>query len=121
MNNVIITLKNGEEISFKLRSQDCINLERINKVRTLDYLQDYSITAVINMLRFMRKHENEQFSENNACELYDKLIADGYYLEDIFDKIIYETAVASGLFKKEDLEAMREKKRNKKMELEKEV
>ena len=69
MNNVIITLKNGEEISFKLRSQDCMNLERINKVRTLDYLQDYSITAVINMLRFMRKHENEQFSENNACAL----------------------------------------------------
>ena len=34
MNNVIITLKNGEEISFKLRSQDCVNLERINKVRT---------------------------------------------------------------------------------------
>ena len=105
MNYFIYELE-GEELKFRLTSADCLEIEEKYKTKLLDYIQDYSMTAIITMLRYMRKSDMPSFSRTDACNLYDKLINSGMTFEDILMKIIYPTAVVSGFLKQSDLDNM---------------
>ncbi len=95
---------NGEKIGFKFRSIDCLNLEKEVKMPLLQYVQNENITMCITLLLYARKFENEKFSKDNACELYDKLIENGWTYKKIIQDIIYETLVVSGFLTKEEWE-----------------
>ena len=100
---------NGERIQFKYISIDCINLEKEVKKPLLQYVQGEDMTMCINLLLYAKKFENEKFSKDDACELYDKLIDAGWTFKQIIQDIIYETLVVSGfLTKKEWEEAKKE-------------
>ena len=103
MNYFILDL-DGEEIKFRLTSGDSVELEKKTGVKLLDIIQDYSITSITTLLRYMRRSSVPNFSDKDAYALYDKLVDNGYTMEDIVFKVIYETAVVSGFLKKEDLE-----------------
>lgn len=105
MNYFVITL-NGKDIKFRLNSADSVEIEKKSGIKLIDFIQDYSITTVITLLKYMRKSDVPNFSEKDAFALYDELVDDGYTLEDIIFKIIYETCVVSGFLKKSDLEEM---------------
>lgn len=105
MNYHIITL-DGEDIKLRLTSGDSVEIEKKTGIKLLDYIQDYSISTITNLLKYMRKSEVINFSEKDAYALYDKLVDNGYTLEDIVFKVIYETAVVSGFLKKSDLDEM---------------
>lgn len=105
MNYFILEL-NGEEIKLRLTSADSIEIEKKTGVKLLDFIQDYSITTVTTLLRYMRKSEVPNFSITDACKLYDELVDAGYTLEDIIFKVIYEVCVVSGFLKKSDLTEM---------------
>ncbi|MBE6156975.1 MAG: hypothetical protein E7161_04465 [Firmicutes bacterium] len=105
MNYHVIEL-DGEEIKLRLRSADSVEIEKKTGVKLLDYIQDYSLTTVTTLLKYMRKSVVPNFSDKDAYELYDRLVDNGYTLEDIVFKVIYETAVVSGFLKKSDLEEM---------------
>lgn len=107
--NYFIYELDGEELKFRLTSADCLEIEEKYKTKLLDFLQDYSMTAIITMLRYMRKSDVPNFSRNDACNLYDKLINSGLSFEEILFKIIYPTAVVSGFLKQSDLDDMMEK------------
>lgn len=105
MNYFILEL-DGEEIKLRLTSADSIEIEKKTGIKLLDFIQDYSITTVTTLLRYMRKSEVPNFSTDDACKLYDKLVDNGYTLEDIIFKVIYEVCVVSGFLKKKDLDEM---------------
>ena len=105
MNYYIITL-NGEDIKLRLTSADSVEIEKQTGVKLLDFIQDYSITTITTLLKYMRRSDVPNFSEKDAFVLYDRLIDNGYTLEDIVFKVIYETCVVSGFLKKSDLEDM---------------
>lgn len=105
MNYYIITL-NGEDIKLRLTSADSVEIEKKTGVKLLDFIQDYSITTITTLLKYMRRSDVPNFSEKDAFVLYDRLIDNGYTLEDIVFKVIYETCVVSGFLKKSDLEDM---------------
>lgn len=105
MNYYIITL-NGEDIKLRLTSADSVEIEKKTGVKLLDFIQDYSITTITTLLKYMRRSDVPNFSEKDAFVLYDRLIDNGYTLEDIIFKVIYETCVVSGFLKKSDLEYM---------------
>lgn len=107
----------GEEINFRLTSSDSVELEKKTGVKLLDFIQDYSITTIVTLLRYMRKSSVPNFSEKDAYTLFDKLVDNGYALEDIETKIIMETCVVSGFLKQSDLDSILEKKEEKKQEL----
>lgn len=113
MNYFIYELE-GEELKFRLTSADCLEIEDKYKTKLLDYIQDYSMTAIITMLRYMRKSDVPNFSRTDACNLFDKLINNGLTFEDILMKIIYPTAVVSGFLKQSDLNNMMDMKETKK-------
>lgn len=105
MKYYILTL-DGEDIKLRLASADSVEIEKKTGVKLLDFIQDYSITTVTTLLKYMRRSEVPNFSEKDAYTLYDKLVDNGYTLEDIVFKVIYETCVVSGFLKKSDLEEM---------------
>lgn len=107
MNYFILDL-NGEEIKLRLTSADSMEIEKKTGIKLLDFIQDYSITTVTTLLRYMRKSEVPNFSMDDACKLYDKLVDNGYTLEDIIFKVIYEACVSSGFLKRKDLDEMME-------------
>ena len=94
----------GEELKFRLTSADCLEIEEKFDTKLLDFIQDYSMKAIITLLRYMRKSDISSFSKNDACALYDKLTDSGLTMEDILLKIIYPTACVSGFLKKDDLD-----------------
>lgn len=97
----------GETIKFRLKSSDCLSIEKKTGVKILDFIQDYSMTAIITMLTYLRRGEKENFSEKEATELYDKLVDNGYTMEKIVFDIIFESLVVSGFLDKSQLEEMK--------------
>lgn len=112
MNNYILELKDNEgntkEIKLRLKSLDCIEIEKKTGKKMLDLIQDYSMNTIIMLLKYMRRSEQPQFSEKDACDLYDALIDNGYNIETILSDVVYEGLVASGFLTKEDLAKMKE-------------
>lgn len=101
---------NGKEIKMRLTSQDCVEIEKNKGVRLLDFIQDYAITTIVTLLKYMRRGAGENFTENMAYTFYDELIDEGYTMSDILDKIIYETLVVSGVISAEDLKNIRDER-----------
>lgn len=111
MNNYILELKdkegNTKEVKLRLRSADCIEIEKKTGKSMIEVIQDYSFTNVAMLLKYMRRSELPQFSEQDAFDLLDEIIDNGYVLEDILTKIICEGLAVSGFFKKEDLDVVK--------------
>lgn len=101
---------NEKEIKMRLTSQDCVEIEKNKGVRLLDFIQDYAITTIVTLLKYMRRGAGENFTENMAYGFYDELIDAGYTMSDILDKIIYETLVISGVISAEDLKNIRDER-----------
>lgn len=97
----------GETIKFRLKSSDCLVIEKKTGTKILDFIQDYSMTAIITMLTYLRRGEKENFSEKEATDLYDKLVDNGYTMERIVFDIIFEALVVSGFLDKSQLDEMK--------------
>lgn len=102
---------NGKEVSLRMTSQDSIKIEETYKVRLLDYVQDYSIKTIVNLLRYMRKGAGEKsFSQDDAEKFFDELVDDGWTVQTIIEKVILPACVASGLLAESDLQNIQDKK-----------
>lgn len=101
---------NEKEISLRLTSMDCENIEKQFNCTLIDYVQQGSITSIVTMLYYMRKGSGENFTKNMAYGLYDELVDAGYTMVEILDKIIWEGLVVSGVMSKDDLESIRAEK-----------
>ena len=106
MNYFILEL-NDEVYKLRLTSADCIEIEKSKNTKMLDYIRDYSHTTIATLLRYLCKSDRPNFSMNNACELMDKLIDNGYTLERILYDVIYEALVVSGFLTKAELEEVK--------------
>lgn len=95
---------NGQELNFRLTSSDAAKIEENCKVKLLDYLTDYSVTAIVNMLHFMRRGADKGFTKQDAYDLFDELADADWAVQDIIKDIILPTAQVSGLLKRSDLE-----------------
>ena len=98
---------NGETLKFRLTSNDCMTIEKSSGKAFSDFIGEMSMTTVITLLRYMRRSDVHNFSQEEASDLFDKLIDNGYTLETIISDIIMETLVVSGFMKKADLEAIK--------------
>lgn len=95
---------NGKELNFRLTVNDIERIEEKYKVKILDYIQDYSVSTIVNLLQRMWKHEDgHATAHNEAVELFEELVDADYVLQDIAEKIIWPTCVVSGLLKQSDL------------------
>ena len=102
---------NGREINLRLRSEDAIKIESTYKTKLLDYIQDYAITTIVTLFRFMRKGGGEQsFSQDDAMKFYDELVDAGWAIQQMIEDIIMPTCEASGLLTKSDLQKIKEQK-----------
>lgn len=102
---------NGKEINMRLTSQDSIKIEEAYKIKLLDYVQDYSIKTIVNLLRYMRKGGGEKaFSQDDAQNFFDELVDEGWSLQKMIEDIILPTCVVSGLLTQSDLQRVEEKK-----------
>lgn len=101
---------NEKEIAMRLTSSDSMQIEKDYKTRLLDFVQDYSITTIVTLLKYMRKGAGDLLTPSQANDFYDELVDNGYTMADILDKIIYETLVVSGIISKEDLANIRAEK-----------
>lgn len=112
------TTFNGETKTLKLRlvSSDMKTIERTTKTKLLDYVSDYSITAITNLLRYMSRPAIPNFSEKDAESLYDELVDSGLTIENIVQDVIMETLVVSGFMKKEELDEVKETAKERKKE-----
>lgn len=105
--NILVDSGDTEFIKFKFESLDTTKIEKETGIKFLDYITDYAMVKVINSLKYMRRFENPQFSEKDACLLFEKLVSNGYALEDVVTEIILETAVIGGFLKRDNLEKMK--------------
>ena len=103
---------NGRTIKLRLTANDCMVIENKTGKKLLDYMQDYSITTVVNLLMYLVRSSVPNFSIKDAGALYDELIDSEQYgsLERILFDVIYEGMVVSGFLKREDLDTMKKAK-----------
>ena len=95
---------NGKEYNFRLTADEIESIEKTLKVKILDYVQDYSVTTVIYLLQRMWKHEDgHRTSHDEALELFEELVDNGFALETMAKEIIYPACVVSGLLTQSDL------------------
>ena len=111
MKNYVFNYKDSEgnekEVALRLTSLDCENIEKQFNCSLLDYVQQGSITSIVNLLYYMRKGAGESYTKNMDYGFYDELVDSGYTMMDILDKIIWEGLVVSGIMSKEDLNNIR--------------
>ena len=102
---------NDKEINLRLTSESCEKIEEAYKCSLLDYVQQGTITSLVNLLLHMRKGAGEtNVTKNMANAFYDELVDAGYTMETIVVDIIYETLVVSGIISKDDLENIKSEK-----------
>ena len=111
MKNYLLNYKDSEgnekEVALRLTSIDCENIEKQYNCSLLEYVQQGSITSIINMLYYMRKGAEGNFTKNMAYSFYDELVDSGYTVMDILDKVVWEGLVVSGVMSREDLDNIR--------------
>ena len=115
MKNYLFSYKDSEgnekEVGLRLSSLDCENIEKAYNCSLLDYVQQGTITSIVNLLYYMRKGAGENFTKNQAYGFYDELVDAGYTMMDILDKIIWEGLVVSGVMSAEDLANIRNERK----------
>lgn len=100
---------NGQDVNLRLTSEDCIKIEKNYNVKLFDYIGDYSITSIINLLRYMLQGgKGQTISQPEAQQFYDELIDEGWKVESIVTDIIMPTAEVSGLLTQSDLNMVKE-------------
>ena len=101
---------NGKDYNFRLTVDDIESIERKLNVKILDYIQDYSVITIVHLLQKMWKHEDKHAtSHDEASELFELLVDEGWALQDIAQNIIWQTCVVSGLLRQSDLNKALEK------------
>lgn len=103
---------NGETIKLRLTSSDSITIEKKTGVKLLDYIQDYGMTTIINLLMYMRRSSVPNFSEKDATDLYDKFIDAGYTMKDILYDVLFEALSVSGFLSQEELKTIKKQMKN---------
>lgn len=98
-----VIVLNGKEIGFRLSSKEMTEMENRTKRKLIEIIQDDSINSIITVLKHMRRFEVNNFSHDDACDLFDELADNGYSLERIEKEIIMPTCVVSGLLTQSDL------------------
>lgn len=111
MKNYVFNYKDSEgnekEVGLRLTSMDCENIEKSFNCTLIDYVQQGSITSIVNLLYYMRKGTGENYTKNMAYSFYDELVDAGFTIKDILDKIIWEGLVVSGVMSEDDLKNIR--------------
>lgn len=107
--NFIYTNSEGieKEVQLRLKSVDCEQIEKTYNCVLLDYVQQYSVTAIITLLTYMRRGVENNFTKNQGYDFYDELVDAGYSIFEILDKVVYETLVVSGVITQEQLDDIR--------------
>lgn len=101
---------NGTDYNFRLTVDDIESIERKLNVKILDYIQDYSVITMVHLLQKMWKQEDKHAtSHDEAAELFELLVDEGWALQDIAQKIVWQTCVVSGLLRQSDLNRALEK------------
>lgn len=97
-----------EVVKFRLQSRECVELEKEIGKPIQTYLEENeSITAVVKIIKYMRRWENMNFNEHDAEKLYDLLVENGWTFKKILQDVVYETLVVSGFLEKQDWEEMK--------------
>ena len=99
---------NGESIKLRLTSNVICEIEKKTNKGILDLIKEATQTNIISFLMYMRRFELPNYSSKEANELYDKFIDNGYTMQDILFKVIYEGLVVSGVMTKEELQQLKE-------------
>lgn len=114
MKNYVFNYKDSEgnekEVGLRLTSLDCENIEKQFNCSLLDYVQQGTITSIVNLLYYMRKGAGESFTKNMAYGFYDELVDAGFTMMEILDKVIWEGLVVSGVMSAEDLKNIRDER-----------
>lgn len=114
MKNYVFNYKDSEgnekEVGLRLTSLDCENIEKQFNCSLLDYVQQGTITSIVNLLYYMRKGAGENFTKNMAYGFYDELVDAGFTMMEILDKVIWEGLVVSGVMSAEDLKNIRDER-----------
>ena len=96
---------NGEDVNLRLTSEDAIKIEKNYNVKLFDYIGDSSMTSIINLLRYMLQGgKGQTVSQPEAHQFFDKLVDEGWKVEQIVMDIILPTAEVSGLLTQSDLQ-----------------
>lgn len=95
---------NGETIKLRLTSNDVMTIEKKTGVSVIEYIQNFSMTTIIDMLMYMRRSSVPNFSQKDASELYDNLIDNGYTMTTIVTDLIMGGLVVSGFMSQEEME-----------------
>ena len=101
-------IKETKTERFRLTSGACQTLEKATNKPILEYLQDESMTTVLTILRYMKFFEDKTYTINQAEELYDRLVDNGWTFKKILQDIIYETLVVSGFLEESEWKEMKE-------------
>ena len=114
MKNYVFNYKDSEgnekEVALRLTSIDCENIEKQFNCTLINYVQQSSITSLINLLFYMRKGAGENFTKNMAYSFYDELVDSGFTIESILMEIIYPALVVSGVLSEDDFKGIKEER-----------
>ena len=99
---------NGESIKLRLTSNVICEIEKKTNKGILELIKEATQTNIVSFLMYMRRFELPNYSSKEANELYDKFIDNGYTMEDIIFKVVYEGLVVSGVMTKEELQRFKE-------------
>lgn len=103
-----LKLKNGETYNLRMKSKTIIEFEKENG-NVFEFLAKGTVESLVVLLFYLIKDYNHGFTKDNAYDLYDKLIEEGYTFGTISDTIIAGGLQVSGFFTKEDLEDIKGK------------
>ena len=94
-----------------MKSKTIIEFEEKNG-NIFEFMAKNTVNSIVTLLFYLIKDYNHGFGLENAYDLYDKLIEEGYTFGTISDTIVAGGLQASGFFTKEELEkAMSEVKK----------
>lgn len=99
---------NGEPIKLRLTSNAICEIEKKANKSILDLMKEITQTNIVSFLMYMRRFELPNYGSKDANELYDRFIDEGYSMQDIVFKVIYEGLVISGVMTKEELQQLKE-------------
>lgn len=94
-------------IKLRLTSGKALEIEKKTGIKLLDYIQDYSMTTIITLLRYLMMYDKPNVSIEDASNVYDELIDSGRTIKEILYDVIYEGLVVSGFLTKGELDEMK--------------
>lgn len=108
----------GTNYQFRLKGTSIVDIEKKNNTSIQVYCGTPTYEHCATLICEMLKSSMQRFSFNEALNLIDDMIDDGYSLETIYTDVILPTCVISGVFTERDsnelLEAITNKTQNKK-------